>query len=90
MESRSYVCPGCRKDVKSTSGLTRHINACKIPITLPNRQSLNPEPVLDYNTTNPLDLPSDNNKEDISPRESNNGKKRIRLANMDNNKEDFR
>lgn len=46
--------------------------------------------MLDYNTTNPLDLASGNNEEDISPGASNIGKKKPRLANMNNNKEDIR
>ena len=37
-----------------------------------------------------MDLPSDNNKEDISPREYNNSKRRIKLADIDNNKKDIR
>ena len=90
MESRLYTCLRCGKSVKSTSGWTRYVNACKIPLTLPSCQPLNPKPVLDDNTTNLLDLPSDNNEENISPRALNNGKKSIRLADMDNNKEDIK
>ena len=84
------MCPRCRKGVKSTSGLISHINTCKILITLPNCQLSNPKLMLDYNTTNLLDLPSDKNKENISLETSNNGKKGIKLIDMDNNKEDFR
>ena len=90
MESKLYACLRYGKGVKSTSGLTRHVNAYKIPITLPSCQPLNLEPVLDNNTTNPLDLLLDNNEEDISPGASNNGEKRIKLADIDNNKEDIR
>ena len=46
--------------------------------------------MLDYNTTNPLDLPSDNNKENINPKALNNGEERIRLVDIDNGKEDIR
>ena len=91
MESRLYVCPRCGKGVKFTSGLTRHVNACKIPIPLPCCQSSNPDPILDYNTTNPLDLPSDNNKEDITPEVSNHGdSERTRPANIGNDEENIR
>ena len=90
MESKSYVCPRCGKGVKSTSSLTRHINSCKIPITLPSRQPSTLAPILKYNTTNHPDLPSDNFEEDISPRALNNGKKRIRPADIDNNKKDIK
>ena len=57
---------------------------------MPCHQSSNPDPVLDYNTTNPPDLPSNNNKEDISPGASHNGEEKIKPADMDNNKEDIR
>ena len=90
MESRSYACPRCGKGVKSTSGLTRHVNACKIPITLPSCQPSTLAPILEYNTTNHPDLPSDNFEEDISPGASNNGEERIRSADIDNDKEDIR
>lgn len=42
--------------------------------------------MLDHNITNHLDLPSDNNKKDISLRVSNNGKERIRLVDINNKK----
>ena len=90
MESRSYLYPRCGKDVKSTTGLTRYINVCKISITLPSCQPSNLELMLDYNIINPLDLPSDNNKKNISPNASNNGKKGIRLADISNDEEDIR
>ena len=70
--------------------MTRYINAYKIQITLPSCQLSNPKPVLDHNTINLLDLPSDNNKEDISPRALDNSKEGIRLVDMDNNKEAIR
>ncbi len=78
MESRLYVCPRCGKGVKSTSGLTRHVNTCKIPVTLPSCQPSTPAPILQYNTNNHPDLPCDYFKEDISPGASNNDKEEIR------------
>ena len=84
------MCPRYGKGVKFTSGLKRHINAHKIPITLSSCQPLNPKLVLDYNTTNLLKLPSDNNKEDISPEASNNGEERIKLADINNDKKDIK
>lgn len=73
-----------------TSSLTRYINICKIPNFLLYCQFLNPELVLDYNTTNFLDLPSDNNNKNISPKVSNYDKEKIRLTNIDRNKDDIR
>jgi Plavaka transposase len=90
MESRSYACPRCGKGVKSTSGLTRHVNACKIPITLPSRQPSTLAPILEYNTTNYPDLPLDNFEKDNSLGASNNGEERIRPADIDNDEEDIR
>lgn len=90
MEFRLYACPKCEKVVKSTSGLTRYVNACKIPISLPYCQPSNPEPVLDYNMTNSLNLPSDNNEKNIRLVASDNDKERIRLADIDNDKENIR
>lgn len=46
--------------------------------------------MLDYNTTNLLDLPSDNNKEYISSVTSNIGKERIRSADINNKEEDIK
>lgn len=46
--------------------------------------------MLDYNTTNFSDLPSDNNKENIYWEVSNKGKERIRLVDIVNKKEDIR
>ena len=74
------MCSRYRKVVKSTSGLTRHVNACKIPITLPSCQSFKPASILKYNTINHPDLLSDNFKENISLGVSNNDKEKIRLA----------
>ncbi len=88
MESRLYLCPRCGKGVKFTNGLTKHVNACKIPITLPNRQSSKPIAILKNNMTNISDLPSDNNQKSISPGVLNHGKAGIRLAN--NNDEDIK
>ena len=84
------MCPRCGKGVKSTSGLIRHVNSCKIPIPLPSRQPSTLAPILEYNITNYPDLPSDNFEEDISPGVSNNSKEKIRPANINNNKEDIR
>ncbi len=78
MESRLYAYPRCGKGVKSTSGLTRHVNACKIPVNLPSCQPSTPAPILEHNTTNHPDLPSDYFKEDISPRALNNNEEKIR------------
>ena len=91
IESILYMCLRYGKGVKSTSGLTRHINVCKIPISLPCCQLSNPDLVLDYNTTNPLDLPLDHNQKGITPEVSNHGDlEGIRLANIGNNKKDIR
>ncbi len=91
MESRLYTCPRCGKSVKSTSGLTRHVNTCKILVTLPSCQPSTPAPILEYNTINHPDLPSDYFEEDISPRASNNDEEEIRLADtMGNNDENSR
>ena len=57
---------------------------------MPSCQSLNPEQVLDENTTNPLDLLLNNNEEDISLGALNNGEKGIRPVDMDNDEEDIR
>ena len=46
--------------------------------------------MLDYNTTNFLDMPSKNNKEDISLRASNISKERIRPVDMNNDEKDIR
>ncbi len=91
MESRLYVCPRCGKGVKSTSGLTRHVNSCKIPVTLPSCQPFTPVPILEHNTTNHLGLPSDYFEEDISPGVSNNDEEEIKPADtIDNDDENSR
>ncbi len=83
--------PRCEKGVKSTSHLTRYVNACKIPVTLPNCQPSTPAPILEHNTTNHPDLPSDYFEEDISPETSNNDEEEIRLADtMGNDDENSR
>lgn len=48
--------------------------------------------MLDYNTTNFLDLLSDINKKNINSRRLNNSKQKVKLANImiDINKEDIR
>ena len=85
------MCRRYGKSVKSTSSLTRHVNTFKVPISLPYCQLSNPDPVLNYNTTNPPDLPSDNDKEGITPEVFNYGDlKGTRPANIGNNKEDIR
>ena len=78
------------KKVSSSLVLTKHVNAYKIPITLPYWQPFILASILGYNTTNHLDLPLDNFKEDISPEKSNNGKEKIRVADINSNKEDIR
>ncbi len=80
MESRLYICPRYGKSVKSTNGLIRHVNACKILVTLPNCLPSTPVLILEYNTTNHSDLLSGYFKEDISSGTSNNDKEEIRFA----------
>ncbi len=65
--------------------MTRHINAYKIPVTLPSCQPSTPAPILEYNTINHPDLPRDYFEEDISPGASNNDKEKIRPANTTGN-----
>ena len=51
----------------------------------------NHDPVLEYNTTNPLDLSLDNNKEGITPKVFNYGDlEGTKPANIGNNKKDIR
>ena len=57
---------------------------------MPSCKPSNLELVLDYNITNLLNLPSNNNEKDISPKISNNGEEKIQPANMDNDKKDIR
>ena len=78
------------RGVKSTSGLTKHVNSRKISITLPSCQTCISASILEYNIINHPDLPSNNFEEDISPGVLNNGKERIRPANINNNKEDIK
>lgn len=70
--------------------MTKYVNTCKISNFLPYCQSSNPEPILNYNTTNFLDLLLDNYKENISSRGWNNGKKEIKKADMDSDKKNIR
>ncbi len=65
--------------------MTRYVNACKIPVTLPICQPSTPAPILEHNTTNHPDLLSDYFEEDISPGASNNDKKEIRPADITDN-----
>lgn len=88
MESKSYLCSGCKKTVKSISGLTRYINVCKISITLPTCQPSNSKLILEYNVTNHLNFLLDNSKKDISQGVSHNSKEEIRHTNIDNNEKD--
>ena len=91
MESKLYMCLRCETSVKSTSSLTRHIIACKLPIFLLYCQLSNPNLVLDYNITNSLNLSLDKNKEDITPEVSNHGDfKKIRLVNIGNDEKNIR
>ncbi len=80
MESRLYMYPRCKKGIKSISGLIRHINIYKIPVTLSSCQPFTSVLILEYNITNHLNLLSDNFKEDISLGALNNNKKTMRLA----------
>ncbi len=85
MEFRLYTCPRCGKDIKSTSGLTRHVNTCKIPITLSSCQLSIPISILEYNTTNHPDLPSNNFEEDVSLGTSNNDEEKIKPVDITGN-----
>ena len=90
IESRLYIYLRYEKDVKPISGLTRHINTCKIPIFLICCQLLNSNLILNYNITNLPNLPLNNNKEDITIETSNNNEKKIKLIDINNNKKDIR
>lgn len=82
MESNLYVYPRYGKGVKFISRLTKYINTYKIPIILPRRQTSTLASILKSNTTNYLDLLSDNFEKDISPKVPNNNKEDIRSANI--------
>lgn len=85
------MCPRYKKDIKSTSNLTRYVNACKISIILPSCQSSILALILEYNPTNYLHLPLDNFEKNIGLKALNNGKKKIRPVNTtDNNDEKSR
>ena len=91
IEYRLDVCQRCRKGVKFTSGLTRHVNTYKTFISLLCCQLSNPDLVLDYNTTNFLDSMPDNNEENITCEVSNySDSEKTRPVNISNNKEDIR
>lgn len=90
MESRLYIYPRCRKNVKSINSLTKHINICKILITLSYYQPSILALILAYNMINHPNLLLDNFEEDIYSKVLNNSKKKIRLADINNNKEDIR
>lgn len=83
MEFRSYTHTRYGKNVKSTGGLIKYINTCKIQIPPPSGQSLKLVAISEDNMTNPLNLSLDNNKKDICQRVSNNSNKRIRLVPVD-------
>lgn len=70
------MCPKDEKCVRSTSSLTRHINACKNLITLLNCQLPNSTLILKYITTSHLNFLLDNSKENISLEVLNNSKKK--------------
>ncbi len=80
-----YACPRREKSVKSTSGLTKYVNACKIPIILPSCQLSTPAPILEYNTTNHSNLPLDNFEKNISLGAPNNKEEEIRPADIISN-----
>lgn len=65
MESRSYSCLRCNNVVKYTRYLIKHVNVCKISITLLTRLPPNPASILEYNTTNYLDFLVYNSEENI-------------------------
>lgn len=67
------MCPRYKKDINSTSSLIELVNACKISITLLSCQSFKPKAILEDNTINCPNLPSD--KEDISLKVSNHNRK---------------
>lgn len=76
--------------LSSLGSLTRYVNVCKIPITLPSCQPFTLASILEYNTINHLDLPTNNFGGDINLDISNNGKERIRLTDINNNKQYIR
>lgn len=84
------MCPRYEKAVNSIDNLTKHVNVCKISIILLTCQSSNLALIWEYNTTNHLNFPLNNNKKDISQGVSNNGKERIRLTDIKNNKKDIK
>lgn len=90
MKFRLYKYPRCEKVVKSIGGLTKYINTSKILIFLLCYKLSNFELVLDYNLTISLNLPSDNNKNNIRSIVSNNDNKKIRPAEIDINKKEIR
>ena len=76
------MCPRCGKNVKSSSGLTRYINACKTPISLPNCQPPKPIAILENNIINRSNLLSD--EKGINSEVSNYGKEGIKPAGNNN------
>lgn len=84
------MCPKCEKSVKSTNCLVKHINACKISITLLYYHLSNLIQILEYNLINYVEFLSDNNKKNICLKILKNGKKKIKPANINNNEEDIK
>ena len=71
--------------------MTRYVNAWKISISLLCCQLSNQDPIIDYNITNLLDLPLDNNKKDIIPKLLNNSDlKEIKLVDISNNEKNIK
>lgn len=79
------MCPRCKKDIKSTSDMTSHINTYKIPITLLNYQFFKLAALLEDNTINYLNLLLENNKKSIRLESSNYSEKEIKSASSYNN-----
>lgn len=80
--SRLYTYP-----IESINDLTKHVNIYKILIIFPSCLLSKLIIILKYNTSNLLDLLSNNGERNIGPGVYNNGNKRIRLrlADITNN-----
>lgn len=89
MEFKAYAYLRCEKSVQFTSSLTKHIKACKILIILPNWQPFKVVTILEYNTTNHIDLALDNFKEDINLRKSNHDEEKNQPADINNDKKNM-
>lgn len=86
IEFKLYAYSRYKKRIKFINKLTKYVNAYQISNFLLYCQFLKPKLVLDYNTTNFLDLLLDNNKKNISSKRSNNSKKSIKVIDKNNNK----